>query len=76
MKELVDSFVTASTTILTGYGPIAGVILIIMESIIPALPLSVFITLNMVAFGNFWGFIISWLSTILGCMLSFSAFRF
>lgn len=75
MKEIIDTFVTTSTTILSSYGPFAGVIMIILESIIPALPLSVFITLNMVAFGNILGFIISWLSTIIGCMISFFLFR-
>ena len=75
MKEIIDTFVTTSTTILSSYGPLAGVIMIILESIIPALPLSVFITLNMVAFGNILGFIISWVSTIIGCMLSFTIFR-
>ena len=33
MKEMIDSFVTTSTTILNSYGPLAGVVLIIMESI-------------------------------------------
>ena len=75
MKEIIDSFVTTSTTVLSSYGPIAGVVMIILESIIPALPLSVFITLNMVAFGDILGFLISWLSTIVGCMLSFFLFR-
>ncbi len=75
MKELIDTFVTHSTEILMGFGPIAGVVLIILESILPMLPLSVFITLNMVSFGSFFGFIISWLSTIIGCMLSFILFR-
>lgn len=75
MKEIIDTFVQTSTAILSSYGPFAGVIMIILESIIPALPLSVFITLNMVAFGNILGFIISWLSTIVGCMLSFFIFR-
>ena len=75
MKEIIDTFVTNSTAILSSYGPIAGIIMIVLESIIPALPLSVFITLNMVAFGNILGFIISWLSTIAGCMISFFLFR-
>ena len=75
MKELIDTFVTHSTEILMGLGPIAGVILIILESILPMLPLSVFITLNMISFGSFFGFFISWLSTIVGCMLSFTLFR-
>ena len=75
MKEIIDTFVTTCTTTLTSLGPISGVILIILESIIPPLPLSVFITLNMVAFGKVFGFFISWLSTIVGCMLSFILFR-
>lgn len=75
MKELIDAFVSNSTTILTNIGPIGGVFLIILESIFPMLPLSVFITLNMISFGSFLGFIISWLSTIIGCMLSFTLFR-
>ncbi len=75
MKELIDAFVSNSTTILTNIGPIGGVFLIILESIFPMLPLSVFITLNMISFGSFFGFIISWLSTIIGCMLSFTLFR-
>ena len=76
MKELVDGFVSSTTSFLIGYGPIAGVLLIIVESIIPMLPLSVFITLNMVSYGNVFGLIISWLSTVVGCMLSFLLFRF
>lgn len=75
MKELIDAFVSNSTTILTNIGPIGGVFLIILESIFPMLPLSVFITLNIISFGSFFGFIISWLSTIIGCMLSFTLFR-
>ena len=75
MKEIIDTFVINSTEILTGLGPIAGIILIMIESILPILPLAVFITLNMVSFGPFFGFLISWLATIIGCMLSFTLFR-
>ena len=75
MKEIVDTFVAHSTEIITVIGPIAGILLIILESILPMLPLSVFITLNMVSFGPLFGFLISWISTIIGCMLSFTLFR-
>ena len=75
MMEIIDSFVKTCTSTLTSLGPISGVILIILESIIPPLPLSVFITLNMIAFGKVFGFLISWLSTIVGCMISFCLFR-
>ena len=75
MMEIIDSFVKTCTSTLTSLGPISGVILIILESIIPPLPLSVFITLNMIAFGKVFGFFISWLSTIVGCLISFVLFR-
>ena len=75
MREIIDNFVTNSTAWLISFGPIAGVILILLESIIPILPLSVFITLNVVSFGHIFGFLISWLATITGCMLSFFLFR-
>ena len=57
------------------YGPILGCVLICFESILPFLPLSAFITLNFLAFGNIVVFIISWVFTIIGCMLSFTLFR-
>lgn len=53
------------------YGPLLGCLFIVLESIIPPLPLFVFITLNFVAFGNVLGFIISWICTCLGCMISY-----
>lgn len=52
-----------------------GIFVIILESIIPILPLAVFIAINTVVFGNFLGFIISWGATIVGCSISFLIFR-
>lgn len=54
---------------------IIGMSLIILESIIPMLPLAVFIAINMLVFGNIIGFILSWIATIIGCTLSFYIFR-
>ncbi len=56
-------------------GIIMGMSVIILESMIPILPLAVFIALNMIVFGNFVGFIISWIATVMGCSLSFFVFR-
>lgn len=75
MRELIEQFVTNITTYLTALGPISGVILILLESIFPVLPLSVFIALNIMAFGNLFGYLISLGSTILGCLTSFFLFR-
>ncbi len=57
------------------YGPILGCFCILIESIVPILPLFVFITINFLVFGHLVGFIISWIFTVLGCLLSFFLFR-
>lgn len=73
--EIVDTFVKWCISTLSFLGPVYGVILILLESVIPILPLSVFITLNMMSFGNLFGFLISWVFTIVGCTMSFFLFR-
>ena len=57
------------------YGPLFGSLFIVLESIIPPLPLFVFITINFIAFGNVLGFIISWVCTIIGCLISYFLVR-
>lgn len=74
--EYVDTFVQTCIQTMNSFGIFAGIFLILLESIIPALPLSVFITLNLMTYGNVVGFLLSWLATILGCSLSFFLFRF
>lgn len=74
MSELFNSFyifVMNTIDALGVYGPILGCVFIILESIIPPLPLFVFITLNFVAYGKLVGFIISWICTCIGCLLSY-----
>ncbi len=67
----IDSFISFVLDSLGIYGPILGCFLILIESILPMLPLSVFITLNFYAFGHVWGFIISYLLTVMGCNMAF-----
>lgn len=64
-------FIMSTINSLGIYGPFLGCIFIILESIIPPLPLFVFITINYIGFGHFWGFVISWVCTIIGCYISF-----
>lgn len=74
MSELFNSFyifVMNTIDMLGVYGPLLGCVFIILESIIPPLPLFVFITLNFVAYGKLVGFIISWICTCIGCLLSY-----
>ena len=57
------------------YGPLLACALITIESMLPMLPLCVFITINFIAFGSFLGFVISWFFTVLGCMISYYIFK-
>lgn len=57
------------------FGMIFNCLLIILESIIPPLPLGIFITILFVNYGFVLGFLISWIFTIIGCILSFYLFQ-
>lgn len=74
MSEILANLDTIITSLLDSlgmYGPILGSILILIESMLPVLPLSVFITLNFYAFGTIFGFLISFILTVIGCNLAF-----
>ena len=73
--ETINQFIDNLINVLGSAGAILGCLFILVESILPVLPLSVFITLNFMTFGNLLGFIISWVCTIMGCMLSFYIFK-
>jgi len=73
--EKLDILVESAISWMGIYGPIFGCLLMCIESIIPILPLSVFITLNFLTFGNLLGFMISWICTLIGCCISFWIFR-
>ena len=79
MEATIHNLLDAIQTFAVHSNPLIGIMLgvglIILESMIPVLPLALFIAMNTILFGNFWGFIISWVSTICGCMLSFYIFR-
>lgn len=74
--DMINNFINTFVLHLSSWGLIGGFFLILLESIIPALPLGVFIGMNMLAFGNVTGFFLSYFSTIIGCMLSFSVFKY
>ena len=75
MFDAIDTFIDTTLQGLGILGPIIGCFFILIESMVPILPLFVFITLNFLAFGNILGFIISWVFTCLGCFISFYLFR-
>ena len=58
------------------YGIWVGFFIVFLESMIPWLPLFVFIALNIASFGTIVGFLISWVATICGCLVSYAFFRY
>lgn len=72
LVSFIQNFVSNNNIILS-LG--MGIFAIILESIIPILPLAVFIAINIIAFGNIVGFTISFLATVIGCSISFFIFR-
>lgn len=79
MKEIIDAAIEFLKEQVQSNNPIIGIffgmLIIVLESMIPVLPLAVFIAVNMLVFGNITGFVISWVSTIIGCLLAFTICR-
>ena len=53
MVETLENIIETITDVIRNIGPLAGFIIIILESIIPILPLAAFIALNNIVFGPF-----------------------
>lgn len=53
------------------FAPIFSCLLIVVESMLPILPLCVFITINFYYFGSLFGFLISYIFTCLGSFTSY-----
>ena len=66
--EFIENFIANNNIFLSIF---IGTAAIIAESMIPILPLAAFIAINIIAFGNVLGFIISWIATVIGCSISF-----
>ena len=63
MDHIVESY--------KAFGPLLGIGLPMIEALIPALPLIVFVLANAVAFGFWLGFLYSWLGSVMGALLVF-----
>lgn len=71
MEEFINEAVQFLTGILSSFGVISGIFIIFLESIIPVLPLGVFVSLNVITFGSVVGILISWVGAVLGSLFSF-----
>lgn len=76
-EELMDY--TDYTEIFLKYiemgGPIAGILLPVLEAFFPILPLVGFVIINVAAFGFFFGYLYSWIGNCLGSFLLFLLLR-
>ena len=74
--NIINSFVDFCTSFISSGGILFGFLLILLESIIPALPLGVFVALNINSFGFIIGILISWCATCMGSFLSYLLFYY
>ena len=74
--DLVEQIIEFSTNFISSGGLLFGFFIVYIECLIPALPLSVFIALNVNAFGFFIGVLISWIATCLGCVTCYYLYVF
>lgn len=75
MMENIYNFIINLITNMGNAGLIINCLLILIESIIPPLPLALFITILFTNYGYLLGFLISWIFTVIGCILSFYLFQ-
>ena len=69
--EFVNTIVENVMNDLGAFAPILACFLIVIESIFPILPLSLFITVNAYYMGYVPGFIVSYVLTCVGCYISY-----
>ena len=74
--DVVEQIIEFSTNFISSGGLLFGFFIVYIECLIPALPLSVFIALNVNAFGFFIGVLISWIATCLGCVTCYYLYVF
>ena len=74
--EIFKYFIDNSTNFILDGGILYGFFSVFIECFIPALPLSVFVALNVNAFGFFGGCLISWIATSLGSFICYICFSY
>lgn len=74
--EKISMLIDQLVNVMVSFGPFGGFLLVLLESVFPPLPLGAIVGLNMLSFGNLFGFLISYIATVFGCMASFYLFRY
>lgn len=79
MGEMADFFSLENIIELTqsyrAFGPLIGFLLPFLEAFLPFLPLFVFVFANATAYGLWFGFLLSWLGTVVGAYAVFLIVR-
>ena len=75
MEHIIASIVKEISDFMKDFGLITGFLLVVLESLIPMLPLSAFVMLNVISYGKILGIIVSWIGTVIGSILAFSIVR-
>lgn len=70
-EKLVEIIQSSGTS-----GVVLSCALMSVESIIPMIPLVALITINMMILGKVVGFFVSWFFTCVGCVISYSIFKY
>ena len=73
--ELVNQIIEKSTQLVASGGLLFGFLMVLSEAFLPILPLGVFVSLNINAFGFLIGVVISWFATCLGSYIAFLFFN-
>lgn len=58
-----------------GFKWLIAILMPVIEAFFPPIPLAVFVTINVMAFGFWTGFLLSWIGTVLGSALLFLFLR-
>ncbi|MBR2997911.1 MAG: TVP38/TMEM64 family protein [Bacilli bacterium] len=67
MGELIEKL----TGFIGQFGIFSGFLLVFLESMVPVLPLSVFVAVNIFTYGSLIGFLVSYFGTVVGCICAY-----
>lgn len=79
MEEIVQMFLDPEFyyQLIDVFGPfgfLAGIMIAMIEAFIPPLPLAAFVTINVITFGFFYGYLFSYIGTVIGSYCVFLLF--
>ena len=72
---LTEDYITSILESLRSLGPLPGFLLTFMKSFIPPLPTMVIVGVNAAVYGLWYGFFLSWIGIVSGCLVTFVLIR-